>query len=187
MEISFCIETKKELMKFLNESSSIILSRNKIIKKRKGRCSLFNTNKKIFSISLGLFLIWIGLFFIFISNISSRSITEIIQERSTIFLIAISFFVILWIKTLRKTFKEQIKLLNQRGILIINNEKIKMDYNGREISTGIDNAIAVIVGKHSINVVTDNNIVFNTPIITKDKVLNTMKKYKKDILIIELK
>ena len=187
MEISFCIDNKKELKNFLNESFNIILSRNKIINKKKGRKRHINYNKKIFGITLGLSLIWIGLFITLVSNIISYPIGEIITERSTISLIAISFLWIYWLNTIKKNNKEQLKLLNQRGILTITSDKIKMNYIEREISTTIENITAIIIGKYSVNVVTNNNIVFNVPIIIKDKVINTINKYRNNISIIELK
>lgn len=185
MEISFCIDNKKELKKFLNEASSVAFSRNKIIKRKKGRH--FNHNRKTLGFTMGLLLITMGLIITFISNICSQSITETITERSTIFLMVVFAFWLILINNIKKTNKEQMKLLNQKGALIINSEQIKMNYIEREISTSMDKAIAVIVGKYSINIVTNNNIIFNTPIITKDKVVNTITKYKKDISIIELK
>ena len=76
---------------------------------------------------------------------------------------------------------------NKSSKLIIDENQISDVSNGIEIKFDINKITHIIVGKYSVNVLIESNPLFLFfPIEIKDKIINTLKKYKKDIKIIEL-
>ena len=109
------------------------------------------------------------------------------MERNILLLVVTTLIGIIFFKIKNNSRENQKKLLNKEIILTINKETIKIDCIGREISTNIENIIAIIIGEYSINIVTNNDIVFNIPNTKEDEVISTLKTYKNDIKTIKLK
>lgn len=187
MTIEFEFKDKKELKKFLTESSRISLQRNDIIKSGKLKRGQLEFTFKLFIAYTYCLLIWIGLFLGFIRDLSLNIAFKTLIVRNILLLVVTSLIVIIFFKIKNKSKEEQRKLLNKEIILTINEDTIKMECIGREISTNIENIIAIIIGKYSINIVTNNDIVFNIQNTNEDKVISTLKSYKNDIKVIKLK
>ena len=187
MTIEFEIENKKKLIKFSGEYAGIFIWRNEILRKKKGKAKKYNRNKMNIEVTIVLLILWLLTIGIFINDIMAIEPLALLGRRSTLFAIITTIILIRWILQLKKTYKELLKILYQKGTLTITSDKITCNFNDREISTPLEKTIGVIIGKHSLNIITNNNTVFNVPIDIKDKVISALNKYKSDILIIKLK
>ena len=187
MTIKFEFKKKKELKKFLYESSRIGLQRNIIIKKGKLKKRQIKFTLKTFLAYTYCLLLWIGLFLNFLKDLNLNITFKTLIERNILLLVVTTLIGIIFFKIKNNSREAQKKLLNKEIILTINKETIKMECIGREISTNIENIIAIIIGEYSINIVTNNDIVFNIPNTKEDEVISTLKTYKNDIKTIKLK
>ena len=125
------------------------------------------------------------------------SLISVILERNNISPEIIKYWDIIIILLLfglyynQTIFNKNLKIIkqnNKSSKIIIDENQIYDISNGVEIRFYIEKITHIIVGKYSVNVLIETNPLFLFfPIEIKDKIINTLKKYNKDIKIIELK
>lgn len=162
------IETKlnNNFSKIYDESRSVAIHRKEIIKTKKANALSFSTEVLlVFTIIL--------------------LISLIVKEFKTIFIILDIIYlmtnIIRFISSYKfrkkQNFKNEI-MIDEKGITDLSSFKnVEILFKWTKIK-------AIVIKKYSITLLMDSNIYFYFDIKEKDKIIKEVKKYKKDILII---
>lgn len=163
-------EVKKKSFRTYNESLGVALSKKNVIKSKK--IPFLGYVEKLFFLFVLCFCISI---FILIIDDNLEIIAEIFCFIASILIVLIISRVALFFLRPRKIFKT---IINEEGIT---DESF---YNLKILITW-DKVKAVVIKKHSISILTDTPIYLYFDSTLKDKIINCLKKYHKEDLIIE--
>ena len=168
--------TPENLLKFYNESVEIEQKKKKI--EKQGRVIIINQ-----LIRYPLLTLLFGLDIIIFINLKRNDILFYVLNAVIIF-----YFITLLIYTI--TFIKNYIVLKKQGIngtLTINKENIIDEDEKFKIELSLKEISSIVVGKYSINILFSNSKIYlRLPIIHKDEIIDTIKKHKNDIQIINL-
>ena len=168
----------KNYFKYYNESPGVIANKDEIIK---------NPKIKVYNyIERGIINVMLILLAIIFSIINTYIIGENILSK---ILIAISLILLIIMLLYFLVFYISYSVENKRkhiGSLEVDAEGIK-DYSDDGMIVGFswNNIKAVVIKKHTINILTDNTIYFFIDIKYKERLLLAIDRYNKDLLIID--
>ena len=159
-------EIKNNYFKIDDEAKSVATHRKEIIKSKKNTTLTYSTETLLIFITI-----------ILISMILKTHKLEIITLGILYLLINILRFINSYKFRKKQNFKSEI-IIDKKGITDISS------FKNTEILFKWDKIKAIVLKKYSLTILMDSRIYFYFDIKEKDKIIKEIKKYKKDILII---
>lgn len=168
----------KNYFKYYNESQGIMISKNEILKNPKSKLYSY-TEKGIINLLLVILTGILSKILYYLGN--NGIVTKVLNIIVIIaLLLLLLYFTVFYIGYFIENRKKHV------GNLEIDADGIRdLSDNGMVVGFSWNNIKAIIIRKHTINIITDNSIYFFIDVTYKERLLIAIERYNKDLLIID--
>lgn len=169
-------EIKNNFVGCYDEARGVALSKAGVLKNKKSKC-LSYMERKIFEF--------------IIMFVTGYLLSFLVSSWWAICLVVLAIFLVAFmhlgkaLMNIYKAYKYRKEHDFKSSIIIDKNGITDESYYGIKMTFSLDKILAVVVGKYTVTVLTDTPVYFYFPVTLKDEVIKTIKKYNKNLNIIE--